>query len=190
MMKKGAEANVKIKDKKVVKNRKPKEYRHKEIDQQIRKERTKEEIKLTKEAKKHNVNTPEILSNEDTSIEFEKIEGNLLKDVINDETKKMEEVGKNIAFLHSANIIHGDITTSNIIINEKPYLIDFGLSYRSERNEDKAVDLHLLKQVLESSHPEIKDKAWKLFKKGYQNYEDSEKIFEQLEEVENRGRYK
>ncbi|MFT4868365.1 MAG: TP53 regulating kinase-like protein [Candidatus Nanohaloarchaea archaeon] len=102
----------------------------------------------------------------------------------------MKELGENVALLHSIDIIHGDLTTSNAIADEEIYLIDFGLSFRSQRIEDRAVDIHLLKQVLESSHPEVSKEAWQNFLKGYSEYEDSEKVLEQLEEVEQRGRYK
>lgn len=188
----GAEATVEIGENKVVKKREPKTYRHPEIDKKLREERTKTEINLMKKAKKHGANVPEI-ENEDTStIEMEKINGKALKEVVEEKNKLMAEYGENIARLHSTNIIHGDLTTSNAVLSseEDLHLIDFGLAYSSERVEDKAVDIHLLKQVLESSHPEVAEKAWESFVKGYKEYEESEKVLEQLKEVEKRGRYK
>jgi Kae1-associated kinase Bud32 len=188
MEKQGAEANVKIQEEKVVKERPRKNYRVKELDQRIRQERTEEELKNLERAKKYGVNVPEAEEKDEATIKMEKIPGKTWKEEQN--TEKMMEVGENVAKLHSAKIIHGDLTTSNIMTGEKVYLIDFGLSQISERTEDRAVDIHLLKQVLESSHPEKAEEAWKNFLKGYEDFEESEKVLEQLEEVESRGRYK
>ena len=103
----------------------------------------------------------------------------------------MNNYGQNIAYLHSADIIHGDLTTSNAMtLDGEIYIIDFGLSFRSQRSEDKAVDIHLLKQVLNSSHPEVAKKAWRNFIDGYTEYEKSDEVLEQLKDVEERGRYK
>jgi len=187
---KGAEATVKIREDRVVKIREPKKYRHPDIDAKIIEERTESEKRIIEDAIKHGVNAPETEKTDENILEMEKIEGSTLKEVLDNNTKEMEEVGRNVAYLHSANIIHGDLTTSNIILDDEVYIIDFGLSFRSERAEDKAVDIHLLKQVLNSSHPEGAEEAWKHFLKGYKEYEESGEVLSQLEEVEKRGRYK
>lgn len=187
---KGAEAEVEIREQQVVKRRPEKKYRHPELDKKIRKERTETEEKLITEARKYGVSVPEAEKKDNSTIELEKIDGEKLKEVVEEKPEILEELGENIALLHSTDIIHGDLTTSNAIADEEVYLIDFGLSFRSQRTEDKAVDIHLLKQVLESSHPEAADDAWENFLKGYSDYEESEKVLEQLEEVEQRGRYK
>jgi Kae1-associated kinase Bud32 len=188
---KGAEAEVEIREEQVVKRRPEKKYRHPELDKKIREERTETEEKLITEARKYGVSVPEAEKKGNSTIELEKIEGEKLKEVVEEKPEILESFGENIALLHSTDIIHGDLTTSNAIADSgKIFLIDFGLSFRSQRTEDKAVDIHLLKQVLESSHPEVADEAWENFLKGYRDYEDSEKVLEQLEEVEQRGRYK
>src|SRR3989338_6709944 len=67
--------------------------------------------------------------------------------------KNCKVIGKNIALLHQQEIIHGDLTTSNMILKgEEVYFIDFGLSFIDPKAEHKAVDLHLLRQALESKH--------------------------------------
>lgn len=188
---KGAEATIKIKEEKVIKRREPKEYRHPQLDSKIKEERTETEANLIEDARRHNVNTPKAEIIDDSTIELEKIEGKQLREVLEKRIKLMEKYGKNIAYLHSTDIIHGDLTTSNAMVSNKElYLIDFGLSFRSQRTEDKAVDIHLLKQVLNSSHPENVDEAWQIFIEGYQQYEESEEVLEQLKDVEKRGRYK
>jgi len=189
MKEKGAEATVETKNGKVIKTRKKKKYRHKQLDDKIRKERTETEVKLMNEAIKYGVNAPSPEKKGKSTIEMEKIDGRPLKEVIEENKDLMKELGENIAKIHSANVIHGDLTTSNVLIDKQVYVIDFGLSFRSERVEDKAVDIHLLKQVLNSSHPEIAEKAWKKFLEGYRP-ENRKEILEQLKDVEKRGRYK
>lgn len=187
---KGAEATISFENGKVLKKRERKKYRHRELDDKIRTERTRTELKLMEEAKRHGVNVPEAEEVDETTIQMEKVEGKPLKKVVEDRPDLMSEYGKNIAYLHSTDIIHGDLTTSNAIAGEKLFIIDFGLSFRSQRTEDKAVDIHLLKQVLESSHPGVAGECWEEFVEGYSEYDDSENVLEQLKDVESRGRYK
>ena len=189
MEKQGAEATVKINET-VLKKREPKNYRHPELDKRLRTERTKTEIHMIKEAGRAGAKVPEILEESEDSLEMEKIDGKTLKETIEEQVKLMKDFGENVALIHSRDIIHGDLTTSNAMFSDEVYLIDFGLAKRSQRNEDKAVDIHLLKQVLNTSHTDIADDAWEKFVEGYQNYEKSEQVLEQLKEVEKRGRYK
>ena len=101
-------------------------------------------------------------------------------------------IGKNIAKLHDADIIHGDLTTSNMILSGKEvvYFIDFGLGFISKKIEDKAVDLHLLKQALEAKHFTHWETLFKEVINGYSSSKDSKLVLKQLEKVEKRGRYK
>ncbi|MGA7043119.1 MAG: hypothetical protein WBY71_05590, partial [Nitrososphaeraceae archaeon] len=96
------------------------------------------------------------------------------------------------ALLHVNNIIHGDLTTSNFIAGKKIALIDFGLSYYSNRMEDKAVDIRLVKQALSSAHISIFEDAFASFTKGYLSVtgeKKTHKVLENVEEIEKRGRY-
>jgi TP53 regulating kinase-like protein len=124
------------------------------------------------------------------------------------ELKKQKEItkkiGENVAKLHDANIIHGDLTTSNMILMEDQlYFIDFGLGFISHKFEDKAVDIHLLKQALEAKHFKNWEILFNEFIKGYkktsplgvpQNSEcwgkDSKTVLERLKAVEKRRRYR
>ncbi len=187
---KGAEATIEIREDRVVKTRLPKKYRHPDIDSKIRRERTSSEKRIIDHAIKHGVNAPETEKTGENVLEMQKISGNTLRAILEEKAGKAEELGKNVAYLHSADIIHGDLTTSNVLVNEDVYLIDFGLSFRSDRVEDKAVDIHLLKQVLNSSHPEKAETVWRHFLDGYSSYEEYEEVMSQLSEVEKRGRYK
>lgn len=186
--KKGAEATVKISDK-VTKDRKEKEYRHPEIDEKIRTERTLKETNITQKAHKHGVNTPEILEEGATQFKMQKIEGKQLKEVIENQPELIEKLAEQVALLHSANIIHGDLTTSNAIYaGQEIYLIDFGLAQHSNRVEDKAVDLHLLKQILKTSHAS-QENLWELFEQKYREKGD-EQVINKLPSIEERARYK
>lgn len=183
----GAEAEVQIKEDEVIKKRPEKRYRHSELDERIRKQRTKTEYSNLKKAFRNNVNVPRVEKQSEYVLKLEKIDGKTLEQDFKPE--KMKEVGENLEKLHEAGLIHGDLTTKNIMSNGEVTLIDFGLSEDSKSVEDRAVDLHLLKQILESSHPEHFEEAWNNFLENYRP-DFREKILERLEEVENRGRYK
>jgi len=193
----GAEAVIYLKDGRIVKERISKKYRHEEIDKKIRKKNTRFEARLLKKAAEI-IPVPKILKDCDKAmiIEMEFIDGKKLRD----EVKKMsyeerkdvfKRVGKKVAKLHNNNIIHGDLTTSNILIREKIYFIDFGLGFISTKVEDKAVDLHLLKQALESKHHEHFEELFNSVMDGYkEEIENFETLHNRLEQVESRGRYK
>ena len=192
---KGAEAIIFLEKNKIIKDRIPKSYRIKEIDEKIRKSRTKKEIKLLDKASKL-INVPKITKPDKFTITMEYIEGDKLSDKLNSYTKKkqkdvMKKLGKSVAKLHENDIIHGDLTTSNALFKRNEiYIIDFGLGFISKRMEDRAVDIHLIKQALEAKHWQNYIKLFKHFLKGYKSYKESKKILEQLELVEKRGRYR
>lgn len=188
MDQRGAEAVVSFDESTAEKKREKKRYRHPELDEKLRTERTTREVRLLKKARKYNVSVPEILEESETQFRMEKIDGEKLRD--NLQKDLFEKLGEEVAALHELDIIHGDLTTSNVIAGEELKIIDFGLAYQSERVEDKAVDIHLLNQVLESSHSGQSRDMWESFLKGYRGMEDSDEVLEQLEEVEQRGRYK
>lgn len=192
----GAEAIITLKNNIVTKNRIEKSYRYPDLDKKIRKLRTRSESKILQKASKI-VNVPKVINvdEKNTKIELEYIEGKRLSEYLEKTNyKKMsEKIGKGLAKLHDNNIIHGDLTTSNLILNEKKnkvYFIDFGLGFHSPRIEDKAVDLHLIKQALEAKHPTIHEQAYQAVIKGYQESKHSKQTISQLEKVEKRGRYK
>ena len=196
----GAEAILIRQDGKLIKRRIHKGYRSIELDKKIRTRRTRGEAKILEKACRI-IPVPKIISvNEKTSeIEMNYVDGKKLSDHLDEfENKKALEIcrmiGENIAKLHNAGLMHGDLTTSNMIFSEKEkklYFIDFGLGFHSERAEDKAVDLHLLKQALESRH----FKRWEsYFSEVMKNYEkecnESQRVLTQFKKVESRGRYK
>ena len=120
----GAEAKIILSNDLIIKNRIPKSYRIKELDDKIRKHRTKSEKKLLEKASKI-INAPNPLPLTDSyQIKMPYIQGEKLSDVLNNfPLEKQKEVcktiGKNIAKIHEADIIHGDLTTSNMILVEE-----------------------------------------------------------------------
>jgi len=108
----------------------------------------------------------------------------------------LREVGGKIAKMHDKDIIHGDLTTSNMIIRNpslstrKVYFVDFGLGFDSKKIEDKAVDLYLLKQALESKHYKHFEESFKEVIEGYKLSKNWKEVLNRLKKVEKRGRYK
>ncbi len=190
----GAEAKLYLTDNKIIKDRFKKDYRLKEIDVRLRKSRTKKEAKIFEKLSMLNFPAPKLIeTDEKENIIMEFIKGPKLRDVLEEKDCKSlsEEIGKKIAILHNNNIIHGDLTTSNMILNKEIYFIDFGLSFFSHKIEDKAVDLHLLKQALESKHYKVWEKCFEVALKGYEKEAtDAKEVLKRLEIVEKRGRYK
>ena len=187
----GAEAELTITDGRVRKERIAKGYRHPEIDERLRKERTENEARLLEKAERAGVRVPEVLLIEDYALEMELVDGEKFRDVFENEEEKLKEFGKDIGRLHSRNIIHGDLTTSNVILKEGSlYFIDFGLGFFSDRTEDRATDLRLLSQVLDASHHTVSEEAFERILEGYSEiFERSEEVVKRLEEMEGRTRY-
>ncbi len=186
----GAEAHIILDKDKIIKERIKKNYRISNIDNSLRKKRTRSESKILNKARGL-VNCPKVFKIEEFIIEMEYIKGPQLKEVLDDmDHKKRRDVckklGKNISELHKYNIIHGDLTTSNMIFSDEIYFIDFGLGFISLKIEDKAVDLLLLKRALFSKHPKIAEECFKIFLKNYEHKD----VVERLKLVESRGRYK
>lgn len=194
----GAEAIIYKERDYIIKSRVPKSYRLKILDDKIRKQRTKAEKKLLEKASKI-INTPKPMHDSNIyqiSMPFiygEKLSENLDKFHLEKQKEICRKIGESIAKLHHAEIIHGDLTTSNIIlVEDKIFLIDFGLGFISQKPEDKAIDLHLLKQALEAKHFMHWEILFKEITNGYLliNSENAKKVLERLKAVEKRGRYK
>jgi TP53 regulating kinase and related kinases len=202
----GAEAKILLNKKLnlIIKERAKKNYRIQEIDKKIRKRRTKAETKLLEKASQIiDAPNPKIPVKKNSQ-DFDKIimpliQGKRLSESLEtfslDKQKEIcRKIGKSIALLHKNDIIHGDLTTSNMILSlEKVYFIDFGLGFISKKVEDKAVDLHLLKQALEAKHFQnhkiLEQQILKQYEKTI-TYNQAKKIFERIRAIERRGRYR
>jgi len=204
-MKKGAEANLYLADwhgrKVVLKKRLPKEYRPKMLDGQIRAYRTIHEPQLMHEAKKAGVPTPIIflVDHKNTTIIMEYIEGRQVKQLLNEISENQRQslcfkIGGLIGKLHGYGIVHGDLTTSNLIQRSdgKIFFLDFGLGDKTKELEARGVDLHLMKRALQSTHFKFAEECFESAIDGYSavlQSEPSEKVLDKIREIEKRGRY-
>ncbi|MBI2575813.1 Kae1-associated serine/threonine protein kinase [Candidatus Woesearchaeota archaeon] len=181
----------------IVKDRFPKSYRIKEIDEKLRGQRTRREAKILEKLSMAGFPAPKLAHTDDKSLlGMEEIKGKKIRDILAERNCRLlcKEIGEKVASLHNNSIIHGDLTTSNMMQSGKDgkvYILDFGLSFFSEKIEDKAVDLHLLKEALESRHWRIWKECYNAALEGYkEKAKDSDKIIERIKIVEKRGRYK
>ncbi len=210
LMKKGAEASLYLEPfenvlhtagggKVVIKERIPKEYRIKEIDEKLRLSRTSLETKLISDAKRAGVKTPAIYAVDlgKMRIVMEFIDGPQVKKVLKNPRFKDKKlcmlIGKYIARLHKAGIVHGDLTTSNMILTERGelYFVDFGLGEYNPSVEARGVDLHLLKRALQSVHFKIVDFVLREALRGYEEEfgAGARDVIKRAEDIEKRGRY-
>jgi Kae1-associated kinase Bud32 len=184
----GAEAVITCDGETVQKRRPAKSYRQPELDRRIRTERTLREARITSEARRLGVATPIICDVSRFELKMEWIEGEKLKDVINPEISRM--VGETVGRLHRGGIIHGDLTTSNMILSRNRIcLIDFGLSYYEKTVEAQGVDVHVYFQTLESTHDRL-DELMEAFVAGYiKTNPQAEAVLQRVKEIKARGRY-
>ena len=200
LINRGAEADVYStmwdKKKAILKIRKTKSYRNSLLDQKIRKQRTSRESQIISQVKSFGISTPLIyfMDINKCSILMQYIDGKIVRDLKgNDIVKICSEIGQIVGTMHKNGIMHGDLTTSNFILDkQKLFLIDFGLASRTEKPDDHAVDLRLFKEILNSAHAEVMEKSWKNFQKGYSKavgMKYSKKILNLVAVIESRGRY-
>ena len=183
----------------VQKQRIQKSYRIQEIDAHLRVFRTKEEAKLMIHARLAGVHVP-ILFDIDVNnavLTMEYLKGVRVKDILDSLSSIQQQqicqtIGQNIARLHNHDLIHGDITTSNIIYaDDQVYFIDFGLGSFSNEDEAKAVDLHVLMEAFSSTHsqyPQCFDYVWVGYQQVYQS--DAHAVYTTIQEIIKRGRYR
>ncbi|MGQ9530064.1 MAG: KEOPS complex kinase/ATPase Bud32 [Candidatus Bathycorpusculaceae bacterium] len=205
LIKKGAEASLYLTDwhgrRVVMKKRLAKKYRPKKLDEYIRIYRTIHEPQLMHEAKKAGVPTPTIflVDVKNATIIMEFIEGKQVKQLLSEITEKERQslclkIGELIGRLHENGIIHGDLTTSNMIMTSegKIFFVDFGLGEKTKELEARGVDLHLMKRALQSTHFRFTEECFNEIISGYTNvveFETSKNILEKIREIERRGRY-
>ena len=196
IIKRGAEADVYLipwyKTMAISKLRSPKKYRNITLDNLIRGRRTIHEANMLNDVKTTGIKTPFIyfLDPKRAEIIMEYIDGENVKNILSPEIGF--EMGKYVSILHNKNIIHGDLTTSNFIKRKDDlYLIDFGLSFYSQRIEDMATDIRIIKEILSSAHIQIFYDTYKRFLKGYElnTNNNFSRILKVVKDIEARGRY-
>jgi Kae1-associated kinase Bud32 len=201
IIRRGAEAEIHLETwlgrEVISKHRVPKAYRIRSVDEALRTARTKKEVKLISEARRLGVSTPIIYDVDllEYKIVMEYIKGPRVKDIISDLDKNsrkqiFQHLGRNIGKLHKNDIIHGDLTTSNILKrDDKLYFIDFSLGENNEDIESKGVDLHLLMEAFESTHPEFMDEFEYILEGYKEEFKDAAAVINKISEIIKRGRY-
>jgi TP53 regulating kinase-like protein len=205
LIKKGAEANLYLEewqDRKVMmKRRLPKAYRLPQLDSAVRNQRTLHEPALIHRAKEAGVPTPTIylIDLAKSNIIMEHVEGQQIKKILNtvplkEKTRLCHNIGRLIGSLHKNGIIHGDLTTSNMILTSygKIVFVDFGLGEFSDELEIRGVDLHLMKRALQSTHHKYAKECFNAVTEGYAETAGKEataKVLGKIQEIERRGRY-
>ncbi|KAF3156793.1 serine/threonine-protein kinase bud32 [Orbilia oligospora] len=214
----------------LIKVRPTKPYRHATLDMRLTKHRCISEARLLNRCRSMGVLCPAVyfVDEKRGEIIMEWIEGPSVRDFLHnymddasdpgkDENKAidvrldalMENIGQTIGKLHDIDTIHGDLTTSNLMLklrespgtrildtadtslaNSDVVLIDFGLGQVSSSDEDKAVDLYVLERAFLSTHP----RATRLFDIIIDSYKrnclGSSVVLRRLQEVRLRGRKK
>lgn len=184
----------------VLKWRQSKPYLFKDIDSHLRKTRTSRECKMLSVARTLGVRTPAVyaVDLDDFTILMDYIEGVQFKQLVSTLTENQLkgfclEFGRSIALLHKGDVVHGDPTTSNLIIDSESrlWLIDFGLSEMNATIEMKGVDLHLIHRALETTHWDLQESMLEATIRGYSDSlgKDAKDILSRMEEIRERGRY-
>lgn len=195
----GAEAILYKDTSRIIKERFSKAYRLPQLDESLRKFRTRREAKVLQKLEELNFPAPHLqeFSDKRMSIVMDFVAGETLRDVLRQGDGFQElakEAGEKVGKLHQADIMHNDLTTSNMIKHKESgelNIIDFGLSFFSEKVEDKAVDLFLMERALESTHYDLYPKIFDKVIEGYkENYPEAAAVLERLEQVRKRGRNK
>lgn len=191
----GAEAKVYLQNGNVIKERCQKNYRLPTLDKKLRESRTRREAKILERLAANDFPSPLLLRQERTVLVMSQVKGKKLADVFDTDPNHFScELGLLVGKLHSLGIVHGDLTTSNVILSSDPknelVLIDFGLSSFSVTPEERAVDLHLLRQALESKHYANYPQCWEKVLASYASFADSANVIARLATVEKRGRNK
>jgi TP53 regulating kinase-like protein len=205
LIKKGAEANLYLEQwhgrRVIMKKRLAKAYRLSALDVAIRTQRTLREPQLIHKAKEAGVPTPTIFLVDvaDSNIIMEYVEGKTVKKTLDEmsQSKRLDLcqlIGTLIGRLHNHGVIHGDLTTSNMILTTagRVYFVDFGLGEQCDELEVKGVDLHLMKRALQSTHYKYAKDCFDAVLKGYAETvgkDKAENVTEKIREIEKRGRY-
>ena len=184
----------------VFKVRRPLKYRIPVLDGSIRLQRTVHEAQMIHAAGRAGLHVPRLFYVDpgEATIVMERIEGERVKDLVGEVSSAeaariFREIGRDVARLHSSRIVHGDLTTANVIRRRSSLVyVDFGLSTYSTRVEDFAVDLRLIKETIAGAHAGESSAAIRSLTKGYligAGAKRARAVFAQLRSIERRGRY-
>ncbi|XP_064023978.1 EKC/KEOPS complex subunit TP53RK [Pogoniulus pusillus] len=190
----------------VAKVRVPKRYRHPALEERLSRRRTAQEARSLLRCRRAGIAAPVVYFVDcvTNTIYLEDIVGSItVQDHIyavqrsgSDASGLLvlaEKMGEVLARMHDEDLIHGDLTTANILLRppiEKLdlVLIDFGLSFVSGLQEDKGVDLYVLEKAFLSTHPDTESMFHALLKAYAATSNKSGPVIKRLDEVRLRGR--
>ena len=181
----------------VLKQRVVKGYRHPALDKSLQTTRIKNEVRLMLEARRAGIAVPIIYSVDlaENRIVMEEIPGMRVKDALEELPKEKAEeicrkIGEIAAKLHANGIVHGDLTTSNMLMDgDRIVVIDFSLGSKTTELEDKGVDMHLLEEAFHSAHYK-RSELYETVKDSYvKAYPGGAEVLKKVKEIERRGRY-
>lgn len=201
VIRRGAEAEIRRSEfmgrKVLVKSRVPKSYRHPELDRTLRAHRTRVEARLLQEARSCGVPTPVIYDIDLVNAELwmQEIEGPRAKDALASadaaEVRGIcQEIGSMVARLHANGMTHGDLTTSNMILqDDRVWFIDLSLGVKAASLEEMGVDLHLLREAFQSAHSDMMY-AYDIIAETYaKEFQGGREVLAKVKDIEERGRY-
>ena len=196
----GAEATVTFEGSTVEKLREPRAYRHPDLDERLRRRRTRREARLTSAARRAGVPTPLVrdVDTAGTRLTVQRVGERDLRE--GSTTDRVRAVARHLARLHDAGLVHGDPTVRNVRAgpaesdDANPVLIDFGLGYDSGHPEDRAMDLHAFARSLEGTadDPEaLVGAAVEAYRGAAADLTlDAERVLDRLRDIQGRGRYR
>ena len=148
----------------VRKQRRPRSWRHPNLDHRLGVRRMISEARLLIRTRKAGLSVPSVwdLDYEGGQLIIEHLNGRPLIDVLNDKATTalraefvLRKVGAAVRALHRMATTHGDLSSNNILIeDEDVHLIDFGLASVEYDVERFGIDLHVLDEILGASHPQ------------------------------------
>jgi Kae1-associated kinase Bud32 len=201
VIRKGAEAEIRrdtwMGRQVLVKSRVPKTYRHPELDRTLRAHRTRIEARLLQEARECGVPTPIIydIDLEKAELWMQEIQGPRVKDALSSASSDevivlSQEIGRMVARLHTHGMTHGDLTTSNMILEGgRVWFIDMSLGAKAASLEEMGVDLHLLREAFQSAHSEMMY-AYDVITETYaKEFVRGREVLLKVKDIEERGRY-
>ncbi|KAI4229254.1 MAG: hypothetical protein L6R36_001002 [Xanthoria steineri] len=214
----------------ILKHRPPKPYRHPILDARLTRHRILSEARTLVRCRREGVRVPGVLAldAENGWMMMEFVAGGTVKERLQRWREKggtrggeveglMGRVGVAVGGMHAVGVVHGDLTTSNLMVRSRDegghhsidstdggqrtgeggvdlegeiVLIDFGLATQSVHDEDKAVDLYVLERAFGSTHPEIEESFQEVLKAYGESYKGAKVVLKRLEEVRMRGRKK
>jgi len=183
----------------VVKRRKSKGYRIKDLDRKIISTRTIHEASMLSKVRYMGVPTPFVLHVDPVEgvIVMQYLDGLSLSELATKASLRelkplFRRLGNHLGVLHRNKIIHGDPTTSNmIVVNGEVFMVDFGLASYASSVEQMGQDLYVLKMALKSAHHSYSKELFEITLLGYEESlgPSFPSVLKRLEEISKRGRY-